>query len=65
MKAFLFAYDTNYDLGAALIYAKTKKEAIEKANNCDYVWDTNNILEIDMNTTSKIIIITSSEFKTI
>ena len=62
MKAFIFAYTTNYDLGAAIVYAESKEEAIILANKSNYIWDTNNIYEIDVSTTPKIIIIRESEF---
>ena len=59
MKAFIFAYDTNYNLGAAVIYAETKKEAIELAKTNNYIWDTNFIYEIVYPEVSKIINIDS------
>lgn len=63
MKAFIFAYSTNYDLGAAIIYAETKKEAIKLAKSkSNYIWDTKNIYEIDLTNKSKAIIITDSNF---
>ena len=62
MKAFIFAYQTNYDLGAVIIYAESKEEAIVLANKSNYVWDTDNIYEINTDTNSKIIIIRESEF---
>lgn len=65
MKAFIFAYDTNYDLGAAIVYAENKELAIEKANEGkakDYIWNTNNVYEIDLNTKSKVVIIRESSF---
>lgn len=45
MKAFIFGYQTNYDLGACIVYAETKENAIELAK--DFAWDTHNIHEID------------------
>ena len=62
MKAYIFGYSTNYDLGAAIIYAESKKKAIELAKECNNIWDTNNIHEIDTNTEAKVIIIRESSF---
>ena len=62
MKAFIFAYSTNYDLGAVIIYAESKEEAILIAKKSKYVWDTNNIYEINTETDSKIVLIRESEF---
>lgn len=45
MKAFVFGYQTNYDLGACIVYADNKEEAIKIANSI--AWDTKNIHEID------------------
>lgn len=45
MKTFIFGYQTNYNLGACIVYANTKEEAIKIADS--YAWDTNNIHEID------------------
>mgnify|MGYP000320119919 FL=1 len=57
MKAFVFGYQTNYDLGAAIVYAKSLKRAKELAKKHNYVWDTNNVYEIDLNNNEKVIII--------
>lgn len=46
MKAFIFGYCTNYNLGACIVYAETLEEAKKRAE-IDYAWDTNNIHEID------------------
>jgi len=62
MRAFIFAYSTNYDLGAAIVYAETKDKAIKLAKTCSYVWDTNNCYEIDTKTESKIVIIREYSF---
>ena len=62
MKAFIFGYSTNYDLGASIVYAESKQEAIELAKKSKYVWDTNNCYEIDLNTESKIVVIGEYDF---
>lgn len=65
MKAFIFAYSTNYDLGAALIYAESKEEAIKLAKSDKakgYIWDTHNIYEIDLTNKSGVVIIRENEF---
>ena len=62
MKAFIFAFQTNYDLGAAIVYAESKEIAINMAKNNQWVWDTDNIYEIDLSNESKIINITEYEF---
>lgn len=59
MKAFIFAYDTNYNLGAVIIYAETKEEAIKLAKGNNYIWDTQSIYEVIYPKTSKIIKIDS------
>jgi hypothetical protein len=62
MKAFIFGFQTNYDLGAAIVYAESKEQAIEIAKRSSRIWDTWNVYEIDLNTKSKIIHITESDF---
>ena len=62
MKAFVFGYSTNYDLGAAIVYAESKEEAIELAKKSQYIWGTNNCYEIDLNTKSKVVIIWEDDF---
>lgn len=62
MKAFIFAYSTNYDLGAAIVYAETKEKAIKLAKTCPWIWDTNNCYEITTKTESKIVIIREDSF---
>lgn len=62
MKAFIFGYSTNYDLGAAIVYAESKEEAIKLAKKSKYVWDTDNCYEIDLNTKSKVVIIREDNF---
>ena len=47
MKAFIFAYQTNYDLGAAIVYAESKEKAIKLAKKSNYIWDTDNCHEVD------------------
>jgi len=56
MKAFIFGYQTNYDLGAAIVYAESKEEALKLAEKSMYIWDTNNAHEIDLNRKSPCII---------
>jgi hypothetical protein len=46
MKAFIFGFQTNYDLGACIVYAETLEQAKEIADK-DWAWDTNNVHEID------------------
>lgn len=63
MKAFVFGYSTNYDLGAAIIYANSEEEAIELASRSPYIWGVDNYYEIDTeNNKSKIIIIRENSF---
>ena len=65
MKAFIFSYSTNYNLGVAIIYAETKQEAIKLAKSDpgkNYIWDNFNIYEIDLTNKSQIIIVTEHEF---
>lgn len=60
MKAFIFTYQTNYDLGAALIYAESKERAIELAKTdpaTNYIWDTNSIYEINLSNKEEAYII--------
>lgn len=62
MKAFIFGYETNYDLGAAIVYAESKEKAIELAKTCNDIWQTDNVYEINLNSAPKIIIIRESSF---
>lgn len=62
MKAFIFAYSTNYNLGAAIIYAETKEKAIELAKTSNQIWDTDNVHEIDLSNKQQVLIINETEF---
>jgi len=63
MKAFIFSYSTNYNLGVAIIYAESKELAIEMADKSNYIWENYNILEIDLTSESKLIIATEYGFE--
>ena len=65
MKCFIFGYNTNYDLGASIVYAKDLNRAIEIAKNNDYVWDTDNVHEVEMPKTEKIILVNEYDFQNI
>ena len=62
MKAFIFAYPTNYNLGVVIVYAESKELAIEIAEKSNHVWEGYNILEIDLNSDSKLILATETGF---
>lgn len=62
MKAFIFGYSTNYDLGAAIIYAESKERAIKLAQESNSIWDCRNVHEINLNNTERVIIILDDKF---
>jgi DnaJ-class molecular chaperone len=62
MRTFIFAYQTNYDLGATLVFAETKERAEQLAKRSDHVWDTLNCFEVTSQDAERLVHIQSDQF---
>lgn len=55
MKTFIVTYQTNYDLGVAIINAKDLESAKRLADNNNHIWEGYNIEELDTQTEVQIL----------